>query len=75
MLTNTKKLAFTSKSPGKTSEFNFFAATGSVGQERLVHKFTLVDVPGVGYAEVCWKLSNIPVLAYISIYSAPLFAR
>jgi GTP-binding protein len=52
MLTNTKKLAFTSKTPGKTSEFNYFNASGVVGQRKERHGFYLVDVPGVGYAEV-----------------------
>jgi GTP-binding protein len=52
MLTNTKKLAFTSKTPGKTSEFNYFDAEGVVGPDKEKHNFFLVDVPGVGYAEV-----------------------
>lgn len=52
MLTNSKKLAFTSKTPGKTSEFNYFHAQGQVGPDKLRHEFFLVDVPGVGYAEV-----------------------
>ncbi len=32
MLTNRKQLAYTSKVPGKTSEFNYFHAQGSVGR-------------------------------------------
>lgn len=52
MLTNTKKLAFTSKTPGKTSEFNYFLGEGSFGPDKESHSFYLVDVPGVGYAEV-----------------------
>ena len=52
MLTNSKKLAYTSKTPGKTSEFNYFRAEGSIGPSKEKHSFYLVDVPGVGYAEV-----------------------
>jgi len=49
MLTNRKKLAFTSKTPGKTQQFNFFLING---QDIPAHQFYLVDLPGVGYAEV-----------------------
>lgn len=48
MVSNRKGLAFTSKTPGKTSEFNFFEARSKDGS----HRFHLVDMPGVGYAEV-----------------------
>jgi GTP-binding protein len=50
MLCNRKSLAFTSKTPGKTSEFNYFAAHGVVGVNKEPHKFYLVDLPGVGFA-------------------------
>lgn len=61
MLANRKGLAFTSKTPGKTSEFNYFDANGTVGSgsphggrrsKGEQHRFYLVDLPGVGYAEV-----------------------
>lgn len=58
MLTNMKKLAFTSKTPGKTSEFNYFNAEGIEGADKVPHHFYLVDVPGVGYAEVNRVLRN-----------------
>lgn len=44
VLTNRKRLAFASKTPGRTQHINFF----SLGEEP---KF-LVDLPGYGYAEV-----------------------
>ena len=45
-------LAFTSKTPGKTSEFNYFDAQGRIAATNERHRFYLVDLPGVGYAEV-----------------------
>ena len=52
MICNKKKLVFTSKTPGKTKEFNYFDAKGVVGAQNENHRFYLVDLPGVGYAEV-----------------------
>ena len=52
MLSNRKGLAFTSKTPGKTSEFNYFDSNGTIGAAGERHRFYLVDLPGVGYAEV-----------------------
>jgi GTP-binding protein len=43
MLLNRKNLARTSSTPGKTQLINFFGIDG---------KFTLVDLPGYGYAKV-----------------------
>ncbi|EEC47349.1 predicted protein, partial [Phaeodactylum tricornutum CCAP 1055/1] len=43
MVTNRKSLAYTSKRPGKTQQFNFFADQDS---------FNIVDLPGFGYAKV-----------------------
>ncbi|KXG76492.1 ribosome biogenesis GTP-binding protein YihA/YsxC [Thermotalea metallivorans] len=43
MLTNRKKLARTSASPGKTQTINFYRING---------QFHLVDLPGYGYAKV-----------------------
>lgn len=52
MVCNRKGLAYTSKTPGKTSEFNYFdARAGRVGVSGEQHRFYLVDLPGVGYAE------------------------
>jgi GTP-binding protein len=42
-LANYKKLAFTSKTPGRTQQLNYFA----LGDDRF-----LVDLPGYGYAKV-----------------------
>lgn len=52
MISNRKGIAFVSKTPGKTSEFNYFDAQGRVGRKNDKHRFFLVDLPGVGYAEV-----------------------
>jgi ribosome biogenesis GTP-binding protein YsxC/EngB len=64
MLTNRKSLAFTSKRPGKTQQFNFFAVNDKPGIEKEIRygdvvpgskdadSFYLVDVPGIGYAKV-----------------------
>lgn len=54
MICNRKKLAFTSKTPGKTQEFNYFLVSGgrAVGGPADKNVFHLVDLPGVGYAEV-----------------------
>jgi GTP-binding protein len=50
-ITNRKKVAYTSKTPGKTSEFNYFLVSGSVGVVKEEPKFYLIDLPGVGYAQ------------------------
>ncbi|MBS1186726.1 MAG: YihA family ribosome biosis GTP-binding protein [Burkholderiaceae bacterium] len=59
VLCNQKKLAFASRTPGRTQHINFFSIGGAhVGQHR--HDPTnvdeiralLVDLPGYGYAEV-----------------------
>ena len=51
-------LAFTSKTPGKTSEFNYFDAQGRLAATNEKHRFYLVDLPGVGYAEVQRELKD-----------------
>jgi GTP-binding protein len=59
LLCNQKKLAFASKTPGRTQHINFFSLGGAhVGQHRKdetkveeINAF-LVDLPGYGYAEV-----------------------
>ena len=64
MITNRKSLAYTSKRPGKTQQFNYFAINDKVELEREVKygdvvngekdddSFYIVDLPGYGYAEV-----------------------
>lgn len=59
VLCNQKKLAFASKTPGRTQHINFFSIGGAhVGQHRKDEtkveeiRALLVDLPGYGYAEV-----------------------
>ncbi|HEX2530696.1 MAG TPA: ribosome biogenesis GTP-binding protein YihA/YsxC [Burkholderiaceae bacterium] len=59
VLCNQKKLAFASKTPGRTQHINFFSIGGAhVGQHRKDEAKTeeiralLADLPGYGYAEV-----------------------
>jgi GTP-binding protein len=58
MFTNRKGLAFTSKTPGKTSEFNYFYSKGRVGKEQSSHEMYIVDLPGVGFADSSRVSSN-----------------
>eukprot|EP00804_Cyclotella_cryptica_P017156 CCRYP_003371-RA/>CCRYP_003371-RA protein AED:0.08 eAED:0.08 QI:373/1/1/1/0.8/0.66/6/141/663 len=67
MLTNRKSLAFTSKTPGKTQQFNFFAVNDKPDLERQIRfgddvpgskdrdSFYIVDLPGFGFAKVPQK--------------------
>lgn len=64
LLTNRKSLAFTSKRPGKTQQFNYFAVNDRPGLEKVIKygddvpgtadrdHFYIVDIPGFGYAAV-----------------------
>lgn len=64
MITNRKSLAYTSKRPGKTQQFNFFAVNDKPEREREIKygdeikgekdpdSFYIVDLPGFGYAKV-----------------------
>jgi GTP-binding protein len=59
LLCNQKRLAFASKTPGRTQHINFFSIGGAhVGQHRKDEtrvdeiRALLVDLPGYGYAEV-----------------------
>jgi GTP-binding protein len=59
ILCNQKKLAFASKTPGRTQHINYFSIGGAhVGQHRKDEtrvdeiRAMLVDLPGYGYAEV-----------------------
>ncbi|CBJ27669.1 YihA4, YihA/EngB-like GTPase [Ectocarpus siliculosus] len=47
MVCNRKALAFTSKRPGKTQQFNYFLMNNNTE-----NAFYLVDLPGMGYAKV-----------------------
>ncbi|CAN0076461.1 unnamed protein product [Ectocarpus fasciculatus] len=47
MVCNRKALAFTSKRPGKTQQFNYFMMNNNTE-----NAFYLVDMPGMGYAKV-----------------------
>ncbi|RCS56601.1 ribosome biogenesis GTP-binding protein YihA/YsxC [Parvibium lacunae] len=47
ILCNQKRLAFASKTPGRTQHINFFSLTS----KETLHGY-LVDLPGYGYAEV-----------------------
>lgn len=59
ILANQKKLAFASKTPGRTQHINYFSIGGAhIGQHRKDEaradeiRALLVDLPGYGYAEV-----------------------
>jgi ribosome biogenesis GTP-binding protein YsxC/EngB len=64
MVTNRKSIAFVSKRPGKTQQFNFFAVNDKAGVEKEIKygdvvegekdadSFYMVDLPGFGYAKV-----------------------
>lgn len=64
MVTNRKSLAYTSKRPGKTQQFNFFAVNDKKGLDRQIRYgddvpgepdrdcFYIVDLPGFGFAKV-----------------------
>mmetsp|Transcript_33149 Transcript_33149/g.48644 ORF Transcript_33149/g.48644 Transcript_33149/m.48644 type:complete len:519 (-) Transcript_33149:272-1828(-) len=70
MITNRKSLAFTSKTPGKTQQFNFFAINDKPGREKEIRygdvlpgekdhdSFYIVDLPGFGFAKVPDKVKQ-----------------
>jgi GTP-binding protein len=65
LLCNQKKLAFASKTPGRTQHINYFSIGGAhVGQHRKDPtkieeiRGLLVDLPGYGYAEVPGEAKN-----------------
>mmetsp|Transcript_16462 Transcript_16462/g.25120 ORF Transcript_16462/g.25120 Transcript_16462/m.25120 type:complete len:583 (+) Transcript_16462:82-1830(+) len=70
MITNRKSLAYTSKTPGKTQQFNFFAVNDKperareirygddVGGEKDLDSFYIVDLPGFGFAKVPENIRN-----------------
>lgn len=65
ILCNQKRLAFASKTPGRTQHINYFSIGGAhVGQHRKDPtkvdeiRALLVDLPGYGYAEVPGEAKN-----------------
>jgi GTP-binding protein len=65
ILCNQKKLAFASKTPGRTQQINYFSIGGAhVGQHRkdptIIEEICalIVDLPGYGYAEVSGEAKN-----------------
>ena len=65
LLCNQKRLAFASKTPGRTQHINYFSIGGAhVGQHRKDPtkvdeiRAMLVDLPGYGYAEVPGEAKN-----------------
>jgi len=64
MITNRKSLAYTSKTPGKTQQINYFSVNDKPGREKEIRygdtvegkkdddSFYLVDLPGFGFAKV-----------------------
>lgn len=53
MVLGRKALAYTSKKPGKTQEYNYFILNEPTGTRKTtLGMFHLVDMPGLGYAEV-----------------------
>jgi GTP-binding protein len=51
-LTNRRRLAFASKTPGRTQLLNFFALSRRAGVEDAGPHAYLVDLPGYGFAKV-----------------------
>jgi len=70
MVTNRKSLAYTSKTPGKTQQFNFFAVNDKpekireikygddIKGEKDLDSFYIADLPGFGFARVPEKQRN-----------------
>ena len=51
MLLGRRGVAYTSKTPGKTQQYNFFAVNPQRDDDEPGH-FHLVDMPGLGFARV-----------------------
>ena len=50
VLTGQKRLAFASKTPGRTQLLNFFELSERDQDKQIVPRGTLVDLPGYGFA-------------------------
>ena len=51
VLTDQKRLAFASKTPGRTQLLNFFELSERDHEKQIVARGILVDLPGYGYAQ------------------------
>ena len=51
LLTNRKRLAITSSTPGRTRLVNFFDIRGKTSGSQREHTIRLVDLPGYGFAQ------------------------
>ena len=51
VLTGQKRLAFASKTPGRTQLLNFFELSERNEEKQIVARGTLVDLPGYGFAQ------------------------
>ena len=51
VLTGQKRLAFASKTPGRTQLLNFFELSERDENKQIVPRGTLVDLPGYGFAQ------------------------
>jgi GTP-binding protein len=51
VLTDQKRLAFASKTPGRTQLLNFFELSERDEEKQIVARGMLVDLPGYGYAQ------------------------
>lgn len=51
VLTDQKRLAFASKTPGRTQLLNFFELSERDEQKQIIARGTLVDLPGYGFAQ------------------------
>ncbi len=51
VLTDQKRLAFASKTPGRTQLLNFFELSERAEDKQIVPRGTLVDLPGYGFAK------------------------
>lgn len=81
MVTNRRSLAYTSKRPGKTQQFNYFAVNDKPGLEKEIKygddvegekdadSFYIVDVPGFGFAQVPEK-QRLDWSSFLSKYLA-----
>ncbi len=68
LLVTLRNLAFTSKRPGKTQQFNYYVVNDSDNEEGnrsgcpqnyQSDAFYMVDVPGLGYAEAPAKVREV----------------
>ena len=69
-LCNRKSLAKTSKTPGRTQEFNFFEVAYKTNDE--IKKFHLVDLPGFGFAKFAKSKQTVLSKNIVSYLSSDL---